>query len=142
MKRLSLFFVAILLVATACAPAAKGTGGELAVPSKWKLESFGKAGSEAALVSGSSITLEFNADGQLSGNGGCNGYGGKYEIQGSSIKISEVVSTLMACADDAVTQQESQYFKALQSASGFEVTGDTLTILYDNEQSKLIFGKQ
>jgi putative lipoprotein len=141
-KRLSLFFVAILLLVTACAPAARAGGAELTIPSKWKLESFGKAGSEAALVQGSTVTLEFNADGQLSGNGGCNGYGGKYEIQGSSIKITEVVSTLMACADDAVTQQESQYFKALQSASGFEVSGDTLTILYDNGQSKLIFGKQ
>ncbi len=141
MKRFNLLFIAILLIATACT-VANGGSTTLTVPSKWKLESFGKAGSEASIVQGSTVTLEFNADGQVTGSGGCNSYGGKYEIQGSTIKITEVVSTLMACADEAVNKQEAQYFKALESASGFEVSADKLTILYDNGQSKLIFVKQ
>ncbi len=140
MKPLTLLLITLMLLTSACT-SSQANGGELSVPSQWKLASFGKSGAETPVIEGSSITLEFEEKGQLGGSGGCNSYGASYEIQGNSLTIKDVTSTLMACMDAQVTQQEQQYFQALQSATGFEISGDNLTILYGDGQSKLNFVK-
>lgn len=81
------------------------------------------------VVAGSSVTLTFGDEGQLSGNGGCNGFGGSYSLEDLSLSISEVMSTKMACADDAVTQQESTFFDRLSAADSYSIDGDTLTLV-------------
>jgi heat shock protein HslJ len=48
----------------------------------------------------------------------------------------------MACVDDLVMEQETQYFTALQSALNFEISGNDLTIFYEDGQSQLNFVKQ
>jgi heat shock protein HslJ len=141
MKLQNILFISILLITTACTSTQAG-GGELPIPSTWKLVSFGKAGAETRVVQGMAVTLEFAENGQLGGNGGCNSYGGMYEVQGSKLKILEIISTLMACANDQVMQQESQYFSALQSATGFEISGDKLTIYDEDGRNQLNFVKQ
>jgi heat shock protein HslJ len=102
---------------------------------------MGPPGSETPVVPGSSVTLQFEVDGQVGGSGGCNSYGGQYEVQDNTISFSQVMSTLMACADESVNQQEQQYFQALQTAGRFEVTGDQLTIWYNGDQGVLNFAK-
>lgn len=109
------------------------------VNTRWLLESFGPAGAEQPLVVGSTITLEFEADGQAGGDGGCNSYGGRYEVQDRTLTIEEIVSTLRACADQRVTDQEQAYLQALQSAGEFELTDDQLKIWYDDGQGVLNF---
>jgi heat shock protein HslJ len=51
-------------------------------------------------------------------------------------------STLKACANEQVTQQEQQYLEALKTAARFEITRDNLTIWYGDGQSKLNFVKE
>ena len=136
-----LLLISLSLVTVACGSVQPG-GAELAIPSKWSLVSFGKTGAETPVVEGSTITLEFNDDSQLGGSGGCNSYGAQYTLEGQTLTVKEVVSTLMACADDLVMQQETQYFTALQNISSFEISGDALTIYYDNGQSQMNFVKQ
>jgi heat shock protein HslJ len=109
--------------------------------SQWKLVSFGESGSETPVVEGSSITLEFEAEGQAGGSGGCNSYGAKYEMQGNTLTFQEITSTLMACTDEQVMEQEQQYFEALKNAASFEITDDTLTIWYNDGQGRLNFVK-
>jgi len=46
---------------------------------------------------------------------------------------------LMACADQGIGEQEQQYYQALESVGGFEVSGDRLTIFYDGGQGALNF---
>ncbi len=104
--------------------------------------SFGKTGAETPVIQDSAITLEFAENNQVGGSGGCNSYGAKVEVQGKTLTISEIVSTLMACVDDQVMEQETQYFTALQGASNFEISGDNLTIFYEDGQSQLNFVKQ
>lgn len=104
--------------------------------SGWKLVSI----NGTDVLEGSSITLEFGADGSLSGSGGCNGYGGSFTIDGDSFSVSGVMSTLMACADDAVTAQEAAYFAALQAATGYSVSGEEL-IISDAEGMQLVFSR-
>jgi heat shock protein HslJ len=106
---------------------------------QWQLLSFGASGSESTPSAGAPITLIFDAGGQVSGQAGCNSFGGSYQVQGDTLVFGELVSTLMACADPTVMEQEQQYLQALQSAGRFEVTADRLTIWYDNESSQLNF---
>jgi putative lipoprotein len=104
----------------------------------WNLVSFGELGAEAALVQGSTITLLLAA-GQAAGTGGCNGYGGTYQVDGNSISFGPLTSTKMACADAQATEQEGRYLQALESASEYAVEGDQLHVTYDDGNGVLIF---
>ena len=104
----------------------------------WNLVSFGELGAEAALVQGSTITLLLAA-GQAAGTGGCNGYGGTYQVDGNSISFGPITSTKMACADAQATEQEGRYLQALESASEYAVEGDQLNVTYDDGNGVLIF---
>ena len=70
--------------------------------SSWQLVSFGLLAATTPVAGESPITLEFGANGQAGGRGGCNSYGGTYTLQNSSLKFREITSTLIACADQAV----------------------------------------
>ncbi|HEX9092195.1 MAG TPA: META domain-containing protein, partial [Anaerolineales bacterium] len=82
----NLLLILIVLITSACS-SIQSSGGTLRVPSEWKLVSFGKAGAEAQVVDGSTVTLKFDVDGQASGSGGCNSYGAKYETKGDALAI-------------------------------------------------------
>jgi heat shock protein HslJ len=63
---------------------------------------------------------------QVNGNGGCNGFGGQYELKAPNrIKIDRLVSTQMACP---ALDIENQFTKALTEADNYYVNGDTLVI--------------
>lgn len=105
---------------------------------QWNLISFGPTTAEIPLVKGSTITLSF-VDGKLSGSGGCNSYGGEFQVQGTEITFSNINSTLMACADENVTKQEQQYFQALQEVRSFELTDNHLYLNDSKGQHLLTF---
>ena len=105
----------------------------------WVLESFGTRGAENPVVGEISITLEFTDDGQITGSAGCNTYNGAYQLQGDSLIFGEVVSTLMACVDTALMDQEILYLDALQSVREVALEGDRLTITYNEGQGVLNF---
>lgn len=141
MKPVYILLLSLSLLIAACS-AFPQAGADLAIPSKWKLESFGKMGAETPTVDGSVVTLEFNDNHQLGGKGGCNSFGAQYEVKGSTLVIKELISTLMACMDEQTNQQEAQYFAALQNASSFKITGEQLVIFFDDGKSQLNFIKQ
>ncbi len=95
----------------------------------WRLVQYGDPNAPTAVIEGSEITLTFETSG-LNGNGGCNGYGGSFVFEGTTLTVSDVISTLMACADDTVTAQEAAYFAALGSVTGFQVGDATLQLFY------------
>ncbi len=112
------------------------------VNTKWILVSFSQQVSgEIPVVDSSTITLELGAEGQAIGSGGCNSYSAHYDVQGNTVSFGEITRTLMACDQEGVGQQEEVYIKALETAGKFELTGDHLTIWYDNGQGKLNFVK-
>lgn len=137
-----------LLALSGCTITLPPTGTPVATPSSasdplantsWQLTTFGATGAETPVVADSTVTLAFGADGQAGGNAGCNSYGGSYQVQDDSLSFGELTSTLVACADEAIMQQEQQYLQALQSANRFAVTADQLTIWYDEGGSQLNF---
>lgn len=128
--------VVALLAGCTAAPEATSTAApsgenELA-GTDWVLVSFGPADAPAAVIEGSEITLSFGEDGQATGSGGCNTYGGGYQVQNGTVAFSEVVRTLRACAEEDRTQQETRFFEALEMAGQYELAGDELTLWYDN----------
>jgi heat shock protein HslJ len=138
-KRCAPFSILLILVflLAACTPS-DTSGFE---NTHWSLVSFGPAGAEKPVVEGSGITLLAN-NGKVGGFGGCNSYGGAYEINRDQLSFHNINSTLMACVDEQVMQQEQRYFEALQSAGTFEVKDNRLTITYDNGKGMLIFEEE
>jgi len=82
-----------------------------------------------SVVAGSSLTLEFGADGKLSGSAGCNTYTAPYEVSDESLRIGPAASTRKMCADPAgVMEQEVQFLKALETATTYAIDGHQLEL--------------
>ncbi|MBO9635827.1 MAG: META domain-containing protein, partial [Chitinophagaceae bacterium] len=63
---------------------------------------------------------------EVHGNGGCNGFGGEYELKSPNrIKIERLVSTQMACP---ALDIENRFTKVLTTADNYYVNGDTLIL--------------
>jgi putative lipoprotein len=67
----------------------------------WRLASLGGKDVPGSITT----TLEIVGDGKVSGRGGCNGFGGNATLEGRAIRFSRMVSTMMACAPDAMAQE-------------------------------------
>ena len=65
---------------------------------------------------------------RVGGATGCNSMGGRYEIDGDRISISELISTKMACVEEDRMAQETRFVGALQRADRYAISGDTLTL--------------
>jgi putative lipoprotein len=87
-------------------------------------------------------TLEFADAGRVAGNGSCNRFTGSVRLSGESISFSPLAATRMACADSAVSRQETSYFQALQGAERFRLDGNTLLIRSKGLSQPLRFTKQ
>ena len=137
-KLVYLLMGALILPLTACAaindgiqmPGGNGSETGLA-NTHWKLVSYGQPGSETPVIEGTGVTLQFEDDSQAGGSGGCNTFGAQYEVSDDNrLSIVDIVSTLIACSDEGLMDQETEYFDALRTAEGFEFTGESLKIRY------------
>ncbi len=106
---------------------------------QWQLASYGNADAETPLVPESVVTLEFVDDSQVNGSGGCNSFSSTYQVSGDTISFTPVISTRMACTNEAIGTLESTFFNALGTATRYEVTDENLLIWYDNDQWHLTF---
>lgn len=104
---------------------------EKAVAGDWIVTGYFRPGAIVSPVAGSELTATFDA-GQVSGNSGCNQYSGPYEVDDTKITIGPLASTLRACADPAVDQQEREYLAALELARTFSLDGGNLTLLRED----------
>jgi putative lipoprotein len=123
-KHLLTLFIICLVVAACTAkteePAASLIGA-------WKLTAYGPANAPSPAVEGSEAGLTFNADGTLTGNSGCNGLSGDYTVEGDQITFGRIVSTLMACEDPRMAQEDAVH-NVLTDTAGFKIEGNTLTL--------------
>lgn len=79
-------------------------------------------------VAGTTVTLQFGADGSASGTDGCNRYTTTFTTTGSTIRIRRSASTMMACPE-AVASQAAAFQSTLVAAEEFEVRGNQLILL-------------
>jgi heat shock protein HslJ len=85
-------------------------------------------GATASVVAGSTVTAIFAEDGTVAGSGGCNKYNGTYTVDGAALTFGPLLSTKMACANEAVTKQEANYLAALAKVTTHAFSGDNLEL--------------
>jgi len=110
------------LLAYATAPS-----GAEAIAGSWNVTSFYTGTAISSPTGTQPLTAKFTSD-AISGNSGCNSFNGPAEVDGASIAIGPLASTMMACADPAIDQQAQQYTHALELAKSFEVVGNRLSL--------------
>lgn len=67
------------------------------------------------------------------GDTSCNVFGGNYEITGSKIEFSDMISTMRACVEDNKMSVESDMMSGLRDANKFELKNDRLLLYKDDE---------
>jgi putative lipoprotein len=115
------FGLCAVLFLAACTSSASQPGSQSSLEdSMWSLSTI----MEKNLVPGSTITVQFTADGNVSGSAGCNRYSGTYKASGSSIQItSPIASTMMACEQELMDQEQA-YLTALSEIKQHPVGDD------------------
>lgn len=106
-----------------------GCGGDprdlLTAVEVWRVTEI--AGTE--LAAGTEGEIGFTDDGRVFGTGGCNRLMGDYEITGEGLSIGTIASTMMACPD-AVMAQEETFVAALEQVRAFDIgAGGELILL-------------
>lgn len=79
-----------------------------------------------APVAGNEPSITFDGD-RIGGNAGCNGFTGRFRIEGSTIAIQDLASTAMGCPEPAASM-ERMFMIALGRASSIHVGYTTLVI--------------
>jgi heat shock protein HslJ len=145
LKKTQATFFTVLVVLMLGVSACASTGGlsslslEDLASTHWQLSELGDIGAELPVVEGSTVTLDLGTNGEISGNAGCKSFAGTFTLDNSKLTVGEITSTLMACTDQLVMDQENQVLTALKNATGIELNGDELTILYNEGKSALRF---
>lgn len=122
---------------TAAAPALPA-----ALAGSWQLTTLAVQDGTAITYPTATITIEFNSDGTVFGNGGCNNYNGPFVLtgattpKGSGITIGPLASTKMNC--QTTSSQENTYLGILEKTMAYDVDGSQLT-LSASDQNVLIY---
>ena len=97
-----------------------------ALDGEWQLQAGTNQGAAIPIPAGSRITLTING-GDVGGISACNHYGGTLEINGTTIKISALSMTEMACQDE-IMAAEAAYLAALPRVTTAARQGDSLVL--------------
>ncbi len=112
--------------------------------SSWEATAFNN-GSQAVIgvVEGTTLTVEFDKDGNLSGNAGCNNFTGTFQLDGDQITIGPLANTMMMCEDpQGVMDQETQFLAALQSAGNYLIEGNVLELRTSDDALAGLFNRK
>lgn len=114
---------ALLTALTGC-----GSGISLDEPIEGPLWRLAQLGDEP--IGQSEAQLQFDrSSGRVSGSGGCNRVSGSFTRSGITLKIGQLASTRMACADPTRSANEAQFLSALQSTTSYRLAPGRLALL-------------
>jgi heat shock protein HslJ len=111
------------------------SGPDAFVGPDWTLRSIGGR----PVVEGTTLTATFSQDDRVSGSAGCNRYFGGARAEGGSLSVSPLASTMMACGQDGVMEQEQLYLSLLQGATRYSIQGGELRLGPGADQVTLVF---
>jgi heat shock protein HslJ len=113
------------------------TQADLTAVKEWQLSQLG----DQAVAADAGVTLVFGEEGKLSGSGGVNRFGGKYELKADGqVTIQNIFSTRMAALDKDVMNRETQFFQLLGKAKRAVLSEGKLVIECEGEKTiKLVF---
>lgn len=87
-------------------------------------------GTKAIPVDPSGYTVTFGSDDRLSAKVDCNQAGGPYRVQGSTITVGQLISTLALCPPESLS---TEFMRDLQALGEFKFDGANLVVtLKDN----------
>ncbi len=96
---------------------------------RWDVVNFNDGNAIVTLIAGTRITMEFGANGQMTGSAGCNNYTAGYSVTGSVISITPPSGTQRFCESPAgVMDQEARFLSTLPRAANFSIDGSRLDI--------------
>jgi heat shock protein HslJ len=129
-KFLTILGCSALLLITSCKTSQEATSSlriDMLTATTWQLtELNGKALATADFGNGAP-TATFGTDHKVGGKGGCNTYGGSYNLnQEGGMTISQVFSTKMYCEN---AKGENAYLQVLEGVTTAKVEKDKLTLL-------------
>jgi len=90
----------------------------------WDLVEMGTTAEFARIVP----TIEFGADGRVSGSAGCNTFNGTYTLDGQTIALGPLAATKMACEPPA-SAVEAEYLAALSGVAAWSIEPDGSLVL-------------
>jgi len=127
--RLALPVLATALLAGALS--ACGSGISLDEPIEgpvWRLVQLGNE----PVAPGGEAQVQFDRNsGRISGSGGCNRVSGSFTRSGVALRIGQLASTRMACADPVRGANEAQFVSALQATASYRLAGPGQLALLD-----------
>jgi putative lipoprotein len=121
-----------------CSPAAeevssaRGNDPATLLHGAWVVEEIDSTG----IIEGPQPTLNFSAEGRVSGKASCNSRTGKYVLGGEGLSVGPTASTIMAC-DPRLTQQEQAFLAQLETIRRFELAADGALLLISEDQSSI-----
>ena len=96
------------------------------IDGEWQLQAGTNQEQVVPIVAGSRITLKVDGT-KAGGSAACNTYGGTIQVNGSSVAISALSMTEMACQEDLMAS-EAAYLAALPRVTTVALAGDSLVL--------------
>lgn len=130
---------------------------DLILYQQWTLQTLTINGQDVTLSDQTSITIQFDDENNAKGSGGCNSFSGEYQIVGDyeikattidgiekdgvggELTFDAIAQTEMACQEDNIMDQETQFFALLNQVESFEVMPNTLKMVNEDDQTILRF---
>lgn len=78
------------------------------------------------------LFVQIAVDGSVKGHGGCNTFFGSLEKTDTGIAMGALGASRMACTDE-IMKREAAFMKALQKTRKFEVSGERLMLVDDDD---------
>ena len=121
MKKTFLLAIALIILA-ACSSTDVDISGD------WKLVSYGDTGNATPAIPNVDTSIKFDSNGQISGNVGCNSFGGNYKMSGDQITFNSIIATLMYCEETSSQEQAVLNVFSDNVSLQIQMSSDTLTI--------------
>ncbi len=134
-----LLLALVALLAAACTPQATDPTPVTAeqLSGEWTLTEI----NGSAPMAGSTITLTME-NGEVSGTGGCNSYGGQVLLEGMQLSFSELYATEMFCMEpEGIMDQETTYHQTLSQIASFEIVDGSLALKNADGETTLLFAQ-
>ena len=104
----------------------------------WRLIAYADSSGQLSMALPDVETTAVFDGGRVSGNAGCNNYNGTYTVDGQALTIQLGPTTMMACPEPTMAQEQA-FFTNLAAAVSYVLVGDQLHILNANGDVILAF---
>lgn len=111
------------------------------VGTEWGLQWYHDGDAIVSVIAGTEVTAVFDDEGTVAGSAGCNRYFASYEVNGTEMSIGPAGTTLMACMNEDIAEQERTYLALLNTTASLAIEGDRLSLMDENGTVVLDFAK-